>query len=77
MSQIHDCVLRSTANRAAALQPQIWLQQFRLRAFDLNPLEMLAIRGYVFWNRFVGIARGLSSTRRASHTPNPPPLWIE
>ncbi|WP_310634499.1 hypothetical protein [Paraburkholderia sp.] len=45
LSQIHDCVLRSTANPAAALQPQIWLQQFRLRAFDLNPLEMLAIRG--------------------------------
>lgn len=45
----HDSALRSTTDPAAILQRQIWLWQSWLRVFDRNPLEMLAIRGYVLW----------------------------
>jgi GT2 family glycosyltransferase len=45
----HDSALRSTADRDAALERQIWLWQSWLQVFDRNLAESIAIRFYVLW----------------------------
>jgi len=45
----HDSALRSTVDRDAALERQIWLWKSWLQVFDRNLAESIAIRFYVLW----------------------------